>query len=185
MIIRYGCATLRPIEERDFDLLFSMINDPDIEDTTVGWNWPISKAQQWDFIRNFKNDERHIRLMIELTNKKTIGMMAVNDIDWKNRTATIGYKVQAPVEDRIRGDFFDALIGIYNYLFNELGLNCVYGSHLEDNSFSRKSGKSLPIQKEGILRQRIFKRGKYHNLISTSLLRDEFNDFMEQRVSAS
>lgn len=180
MIIRYGCATLRPIEEKDFDLLFSMINDPEIEDMTVGWNWPVSRGQQWEFIRNFKNDEQSMRLMIELTNGETIGLMAVNDIDWKNRTASIGYKVQASVECRIRGDLFDALVGIYNYLFNELGLNCVYGAYLEDNSFSRKSGKKLPIKEEGILRQRIFKRGKYHNLVSTSLLRDEFNRFMKQ-----
>ena len=181
MIIRYGCATLRPIEEKDFDLLFSMINDPDIEDMTVGWNWPISKVQQWDFIKHFENDEHHMRLMIELTNKKTIGMMAINDIDWKNRTATIGYKINASFEDRIRGDFFDALVGTYNYLFNELGLNCVYGVRLENNSFSRKSSKCLPIKEEGILRQRIFKNGKYHNLIATSLLRDEFNDFMKSK----
>ena len=175
MLIRYGCATLRPIEERDFDLLFSMINDPDIEDCTVGWHWPISEYQQRDFMRNFQNNEKHIKLMIELENGKTIGMMAIDNIDWKNRTATSGYKISAPLEDRIKGDTRDALIGLMNYAFNELGLNCMYGQMLEDNQFSRKLSRKMPGKIEGVLRQRIFKNGVYKNLIVTSTLRDEFN----------
>ena len=175
MIIKYGCAILRPIEERDFELLHFMINDPDIEETTVGWSWPISEYQQRDFMRNFQNNEKHIKLMIELTNGKTIGMMTLDNIDWKNRTAGSGYKVSAPFEDRIRGDTRDALIGLFNYAFNELGLNCIYGHTIEDNDFSKKLGKNIPGKIDGILRQRVFKNGVYKNIIATSTLRDEFN----------
>ncbi|MBR1579542.1 MAG: GNAT family N-acetyltransferase [Selenomonadaceae bacterium] len=175
MLIRYGCATLRPIEERDFDLLFSMINDPDIEDMIIGWNWPISEYQQREFMRNFKNGENSVKLVIELENGKAIGMMSIDNIDWKNRTATSGYKVSAPFEDRIKGDTRDALIGLMDYAFNELGMNCMYGLTLEDNHFSQKLGRHIPSKVEGVLRQRIFKNGVYKNLIVSSTLRDEFN----------
>ena len=114
--------------------------------------------------------------MIELTNGKTIGMMAIDNIDWKNRTASSGYKISAPFEDRIKGDTRDALIGLLNYAFNELGMNCMYGSRLEDNDFSKKLGRHIPGKVEGVLRQRIFKNGVYKNLIVSSTLRDEFNE---------
>ena len=175
MIIKYGCAILRPIEERDFELLHFMINDPEIEYRTVGWSWPISETQQHDYIRNFKNNDSHIKLMIELTNGKTIGMMSVDDIDWKNRTASWGIKISATFEDRIKGDTRDAIIGLLDYLFNELGMNCLHTRTLEDNIFSLKMKRYIPHHIEAVLRERVFKNGVYKNLVVDSTLRDEFN----------
>ena len=42
MIVKYGCVKLRAIEDKDFDLLFYMINAPEIENNLVGWNFPVS-----------------------------------------------------------------------------------------------------------------------------------------------
>ena len=175
MIIKNGCAILRPIEERDCELLKFMINDPDIESGTIGWHYPISEIQQREWMRSFKNNDSEIRLMIELTNQKTIGLVSLTNIDWKNRTAAPGYKISASAEDRIRGDMADALTGLFNYAFNELGMNCLYSTILEDNTFSRKLSKKFPWKLEGVLRQRIFKVGTYKNLIASSMLREEFN----------
>ncbi len=176
MIIKYGCATLRPIEDRDFDLLYMMINDPDVEDMTIGWHYPIGENQQREFMKSFINSDKSIKLMIELSNGKTIGIILADDIDWKNRTVMTGYKISAPVEDRIRGDMVDAIIGFNNYLFNELGMNCIYGTILKDNIFALKLTRKMHSTVEGVLRQRVFKRGKYHDLLSVSTLRDEFNE---------
>jgi RimJ/RimL family protein N-acetyltransferase len=174
MYIKYGCAILRAIEEKDFDLLFFMINDPDIENQTGGWHLPVSSSGQKQWIATYRNTDNNIRLMVELSNGKTIGMVSLTDIDWKNRTASINYKVYASLEDRIKGDIFDGSMALLNYAFNELGLNCIYAKTIIGNIFSLKLQYKLGFKKEGEIRERIYKNGKFHNQIVTSLLKSEF-----------
>ena len=174
MIIKHGCATLRAIEEKDFDLLFETINSPEIENQTGGWNLPVSTHEQKQWMLSHRNTEKSIRLMIELENGHTIGMVTLSNIDWKNRVAFIHYKVRNSLEGRIKGDMQDAVIGMLGYAFMELGMNCIEGSIMCSNTFSRKLAKKVGFTEDGILRQRIYKNGKYHDKVEISILRDEY-----------
>ncbi|MEY8283639.1 GNAT family protein [Lachnospiraceae bacterium 50-23] len=174
MIINYGCAKLRAIEKEDFDLLFYLINAPEIEKMTGGWCFPISHMAQGQWMETFRNSDKNIKLMIELSNHKTIGMIMLTDIDWKNRNALLEYKMSAPIEDRIKGDMLDAVTGMLKYAFEELGLHCITSLILEENKFSLKLCKRAGFVQEGILRDRIYKEGTYKNQIVLSLLKDEF-----------
>jgi len=176
MILKNGCITLRAIEKEDFELLFYLINAPEIEEMIEGWNLPISSDEQKKWMQGYSNTNSDIKLMIELSNGKTIGMIVLTDIDWKNRQAAIGYKISAPFEDRIKGDMKDAVNALLNYAFNELGLNCVSSLILEKNIFSVKLAKKLHFQIEGILRERIYKNGVFNNQIMFSILKSEFED---------
>ncbi|SEW40556.1 GNAT family N-acetyltransferase [[Clostridium] fimetarium] len=177
MILKNGCVTLRAIEKEDFELLFYLINAPEIEEMIEGWNLPISSDEQKNWIQNYSNTNNNIKLMIELSNGKTIGMIMLTDIDWKNRQAAIGYKISAPAEDRIKGDMKDAINAILTYAFYELGLNCIRSLILEVNIFSVKLAKKLNFQMEGILRERIFKNGIFNNQIMFSILKAEYEAF--------
>ena len=174
MIIKYGCVTLRAIEKRDFELLFYLINAPEIEHRTVGWSYPVSKSAEERWIENFENSNHSIKLMIELPDAKTIGMVMLEEIDWKNRTASFGCKINPLSKKRRKGDVQDAVKGIITYAFNELGMNCIHGTLQTDNLFSRKLCRRLGFVEEGILRKRVYKNGKYKDLISVSLLKEEF-----------
>lgn len=174
MIIKYGCATLRAIEKEDIDLLLYLINAPEIEDMTVGWHFPLSRMDQEQWMSHFRNSEKSVKLMIELDNSKTIGMVMLENIDWKNRTACFGCKMGAPLKDRIKGDMLDAVRGMLRYAFYELGLNCIHGTILENNKFSRKLCQRAGFVEEGVLRNRIYKNGEYRNLISVSVMKKEF-----------
>lgn len=174
MIINYGCAKLRAIEKEDFDLLFYLINAPEIEDMTGGWCFPVSRMAQEQWIDSFHNTKENIKLMIELTNHKTIGMIMLTGIDWKNRNALLEYKMSAPAEDRMKGDMLDAVTGMLKYAFEELGLHCITALVLEENKFSLKLCRRAGFIEEGILRDRVYKKGTYKNQIILSLLKDEF-----------
>lgn len=174
MVIKNGCVTLRAIEERDTDLLFYLINDSEIESCTVGWNFPISYLEHKQWMEGFKNSIKSIKLMIELENSKTIGMIMLENLDWKNRTAEIGYKISAPPGNRIKGDMTDAVRGMLKYAFNELGFNCINTVILENNMPSRNLCKRVGFVEEGILRKRVYKEGEFKNLISVSILKEEF-----------
>jgi len=176
MIIKYKSVMLRAIEEKDYDLLFHLINAPEIEKSIVGWNFPISHFSHKKWMKNFENSMNSIKFMIELTNAKTIGMVMLEKIDWKCRTAEIACKMCAPLEDRIKGDMEDALNGMLKYAFDELGLNCINALILEENYLSQNLYKRVGFQEEGILRERVYKGGKFRNLISLSILKGELYD---------
>ncbi len=181
MIIKNGCASLRAIEKEDFDLLYHMINDPGIERMIGGWCLPVSRHEQEKWMESFRNTDKNIKLMIELENGKTIGMVMLTNIDWKNRVALLEYKIGVPAEYRMKGDIYDAADGILSYAFNELGLNCITATIMEGNAFSIKLIKKLGFVQEGIMRQRIYKNGEYKDQIEYSLLKREYYDLRNRK----
>lgn len=176
MIIQNGCVTLRAMEDRDFDLLFGMINSPEIEKALGNFSLPVSEKQQREWMQGYKNTKEQIRLMIELQNGHTIGVIMLYDIDMKNGTAEVGYKINAPKEQRMHGDMTDAIKGMLIYAFEELRLNCVVARAIEGNEASERLLGKTHFKKEGVLRSRVYQSGIYYNVGSFSVLRDEFKE---------
>ncbi len=179
MIIKNGCVKLRAIEERDFDILYSMINSPEIEKALGNFSLPVSEKEQKDWIANFRNTERQIRLMIELENGNTIGVMMLYDIDMKNGTAEVGYKSMASRKDRLPGDMYDALTGMMKYAFEELRLNCIVAHTVADNEASERLLRKAGFSQDGLLRQRIYQSNAYWDMKAFSILKSEFAEGSE------
>ena len=173
MNIKYGCVILRAIEEKDIEILKFMMNEPSIEHDTVGWNFPVSSYQQEKWTKDFSNSMSCMRWMIELDYGNTIGMISLQDFDWKNRKATVGIKINIKETNRIYGDTKDAYYAVLLYAFDELGLNRIENSTLDYNIFSLKLSKSMGFVDEGVQRKAIYKFGKWHNLIIKGLLSEE------------
>lgn len=174
MIIENGCVVLRAIEEKDTELLLSMMNSPKIERAMGSFSLPVNEVQQREWIQNYKNTEKQMRFMIELVNGITIGVIMLYDIDMKNGSAEIGYKIMADKESRIKGDIDDAMQAILSYAFLELRLHCIMARTLTDNLPSEKLLKRNGFFEEGILRQRIFQCGRYLDMKVFSILKEEF-----------
>lgn len=173
MIIKSGIVTLRAVEREDMDLLWDMINDPAIERMTGASPFPVSKDRQLRWFENY-DQQKDLRLMIQLNDGPAIGMIMLTDIDYKNGTAQLHEKIKASPEDRRPGDVYDAMMGFINYAFMEMNLNCLYGTVLENNLLSRKLALKCGLKEEGVLRQRLYKNGKYCNVIANSVIKEEF-----------
>lgn len=173
MIIDANSVILRAIEEKDNIFLHAMMNDPAIERLTGGYCFPISLDRQKRWFDSY-DQQKDLRCMIEIKGGATIGMIMLTDIDWKNRTAQLHQKTLAKMEDRKKNDIYDAMMGFLNYAFNELDMQCIYGTVLEYNLLSRKLAMKCGLKEEGVLRSRIFKNGKRHNLIANSIIREDF-----------
>lgn len=177
MIIYYESVILRAVEERDMDLLKEMLNSPEIEYMTEGFAFPISDKSQRNWFEHYDN-QKELRCIIETKNHAAIGMIGLADMDWKNRKALLYVKAVADSKRRQKNDIYDAMRGLLTYVFDELNWHCVYGLVLDYNIFSIKNLERCGFVKEGILRSRIYKRGKYHDQISYSLLKE---DYIEMR----
>ena len=56
---------LRAMEPEDMDLLLKGINDPEVERLTVGWSYPVSKAQQSKWYEKVVADTSNHRWIVQ------------------------------------------------------------------------------------------------------------------------
>ena len=101
-----------------------------------------------------------------------LGTIILSDIDYKNGTAQVHIK-PAKKDDRGKGYGADSLDALIEYAFKEMRLHCLYATVLSYNDASKRLFEKCGFNKEGMLRDRIYKKGEYVSVISYSLLRRE------------
>lgn len=173
MYIKGNKILIRAIELKDAKLLCSMMNDPDIEQMMWGYSFPIAEHQQISWINNLPNDNRVFRGIIEV-DKNAIGTIILTDIDYRNGCAEIHIKIGLD-EIRRKGYGSDAVSALVSYCFNTLRLNCVYCRVKDDNIASQKMFTNCGFSKEGTLRARVFRDGKFHDFYEYSILKSEIS----------
>ncbi|WP_286033939.1 GNAT family N-acetyltransferase [Fusobacterium necrogenes] len=177
MNIKGKVVTLRAIEKEDLELLREMLNDSEMENLVVGWSFPVSKYQQEKWYENSINDKNNLRFIVEVEGE-ALGLATLTDIDWKNRKAFHGMKL-AKQSNRRRGIGRDTVMAIMKYAFDELQLNRLDGSWFEENIPSKTMYMKCGWKEEGRLREYIFKNGRYRDLISTGVLKKEYDELIE------
>lgn len=159
---------LRAIEPSDNELLLSIINDSDTEYMLGGWSFPVSVKNQAEWIDLLKYDTKILRCIICLKEQNTaLGVVMLTNIDYKNGNAEVHIKL-ANTEVRGKGYGTDAVNAVVKYAFEELRLKLVYARINEYNIASQKMFEKSGFMVEGVLKSRIFKRGKYSNILSLS-----------------
>ena len=167
---------LRAIEEKDREMFLNLINDPDTEEMIGGLSFPVSSIEQEQWIKAQVGNKTVLRCVVvekeELA--EGLGTVILSDLDYKNGVAQVHIKM-VKGEGRGRGYGTDALKAISKYAFEELRLNCIYANVLSYNFVSQKLFEKCGFKKDGILRSRVYKKGKYVNMISYSILKGDVN----------
>jgi len=177
MIIKYEDISLRAIEESDLELLKEMINDPEIENMTGGYSYPVSTYGQRQWFEGLQDRQDELRLIIDTEQHGSIGLVMLTNIDWKNRSAQTHSKIANRDDLRGRGYGTKASKALVEYAFEQLNLHCLYSHTLDYNIASQRVREKCGFKKEGILRQRIYKNGEYHDVVVWSILREEFDEY--------
>lgn len=168
MIINGNGILLRAVEESDNAMLLSLINDPDTEMMLGGSSWPVSEAEQLKWFEHQERSRDVLRCIVALKeNGKAIGTIILSDIDQKNATGHIHIKMS---KDGGRGKGYgtDAVNTMVQYAFEELRLNCIYANILSYNEASIKLFERCGFKRDGVLRQRVFKKGRFVDMLAYS-----------------
>lgn len=176
MIIKFDDIVLRAIEFEDLELIREMINDPEIEHMTGGGGLPVSSYQQENWFRSLSNCNNEIRLIVDTEDIGAIGMVMLTDIDYKNSTAQFHSKLATSKNIRGKGYGTKATKALVKYAFEQLNLNCIYSHIIEYNIASQRVKEKCGFKKDGVLRDRVYKDGKYHNVVVWSILRNDIID---------
>lgn len=171
MIIQGQSVNLRAVEADDNSILLSMINDPDIEMMLGGASWPVSQTEQLKWFEQLERSKTILRCIIaSKEDNKAVGTVILSDIDQKNGTGHIHIKMSK--EGQGKGFAKDAVNTLVNYAFDELRLHCIYANILSYNDKSVHLFEKCNFKRDGILRARVFKKGKYIDMYAYSRLSD-------------
>jgi RimJ/RimL family protein N-acetyltransferase len=166
------------MEPTDMAMLHEMINDPEIENATGGWGFPVSQWQQQKWYESAVNDTKTRRFMIETTDTEvpqTIGMIYLTDLDWKNRSVATGIKLSGNAP-RGKGYATDAVMALLGYAFQELQMHRVSLKIKEDNFPSVKLYERCGGKREGILRETLYKDGRFWNQYAYGILKADYEE---------
>lgn len=163
---------LRAVEQEDLSVLRNLMNDSDIENKVVGWSFPLSSQEHNSWFGSLRNDNRTLRCVIVINEKATIGTCVLSNIDWKNGNARAHIKIIKSCQGKGYGT--DTIRTLVSYAFKELGLKCVWATALEENIASITMFEKCHFKKEGLLRRRVYKGGRYQNEVILSVLADDY-----------
>lgn len=166
-------VVLRAISMKDANLLMELINDAETEKMLGGSSFPVSLEGQEKWISAQTGRIDVLRCIVALKeNEEGIGTVILSDIDTKNGVAQVHIKMDKQ-RGRGKGYGSDALNTIVNYAFGEMRLNCIYADVLEYNTVSQKLFEKCGFHRDGVLRSRAFKGGRYINVVSYSRLKED------------
>ncbi|WP_028585077.1 GNAT family N-acetyltransferase [Desulfogranum mediterraneum] len=167
---------LRAFELDDYRILNKWRNDNDIYKYTGGNKYYISSEydKRWVEEKIFDNKNNNYFGICLKDNNELIGYLSINSIDFRNRKAVWGGLVIGKKELWNIGYATEAAFIMLDYAFNELGLHSLSAVWLDLHKASIRMGEKVGFKKEGILRDRVYKSGKFFSQLSMSILREDF-----------
>jgi RimJ/RimL family protein N-acetyltransferase len=164
---------LRPVEERDLDLIVRWRNHPNNRRFFFS-SIPIYPGGQKKWYEDLMVDQNRIVFMIDRLEGKTVGMIAIDNIDWHNRECEGGQLVVDPDERRL-GFAEEAAHLLAQYAFEELNMHRAYVVIFPFNP-TIDLVKKMGFKEEGRLREAVYSGGKYHDKVILGMLREEWMD---------
>lgn len=167
---------LRAFEEADVENLVKWRNNTEVTNSLGGTNFFVSSIREKEWIKHSATHDRNdIRLAICLIeNSKHIGNINLTTINWINRSAEFSIMI-GDRQEWGKGFGKEATFLMLNYAFFELNLNRVYLTVKMDNTRAINLYKKLGFQQEGILRESLYKNGKYNDMIIMSILKGGYH----------
>ena len=167
---------LRAFEYSDLEKLNTLRNDDEAYLYTGGNKFYISKEYDKKWIEDkIFNNLHQVYLAICLKDtEELIGYLGIYEIDFRNRKAQwAGINILKTYSNK--GYATEASKLMLKYIFEELGINRFHGYWLESNKASIRMAEKLGFETEGILRDFVFKKNQFHNVLLMRILRENYN----------
>lgn len=165
---------LRALEPDDYKTSINWRRNDLIWSQLGGGKYYVSESYEKKWVENAIFDDKSIRLAVCLKADDTyIGNVYITDINMTNRSGHIHVLIG---EQAYWGQGYatEAYLQLIEYAFNERGLHRLTAHILESNIASQKMHSKCGFKQEGVLRESVFKNGRWQNQVVMSLLEDEY-----------
>ncbi len=167
---------LRAIKKEDLTLACKYLNDSEIKKLMYsGIPFPMTYEEElrW-FEENSKENNGRYNFSIEdLETNKYIGGCGINNINWVSRVATIGIFI-GDKDFLSKGYGYDAMNVLIDFIFSEMNMNKISLNAFSFNERAINCYKKCGFIVEGVLRNEIYREGKYYDNIYMGLMKEEW-----------
>lgn len=168
---------LRMIRMKDAENMYSYSRDPEVA-RYVLWYAHTSIADTKGYIRymiaQYKQNKPASWAIARREDDRIIGTIGFGWIDDENGSAEVGYSLAR--REWNRGYMTEALREVLRYGFEELHLHRIEAQHELENSASGIVMEKCGMQKEGLLRERLYNKGQYVDVYLYSILLGEWRE---------
>lgn len=169
---------LRPPEAEDVPLFVQWLSNPELRYyVTIRY---ISEALEKRWFEGLVPSTggaapNRLHFVIEtLEDRRPIGVVGLEDINWRDRNSEFGIIVGEP-DFWGKGYGSDALRTILDVGFRWFNLHRIFLHVVAENARAIRSYEKCGFAHEGCLRDAVFIDGAYHDLLLMSVLAHEFN----------
>ncbi len=165
---------LRPLERTDVDAILPWINDPDVTRTLL-IHRPVNREAEIEFIDRMSKSEHDVALgIVEKATGRLIGATGLHKVDPHTRQCEFGIFIGEPAA-RGKGYGIEATRLITRFAFATLNMNRVWLHVTAENEAAIGVYEKVGYRREGVLRQALYKEGRYHDLVTMAILREEWD----------
>ncbi|MBI3161254.1 MAG: GNAT family N-acetyltransferase [Chloroflexi bacterium] len=177
MSVIYGKRIrLRAVEREDVKIFYEWVNDPEVT-RGLALFLPMSMTDEMNWFDSLaKRDQKEKPLAIEMRkgrNWRLIGNCGVFDFDAVNSSAELGIMIGEKNEWN-KGYGTEAMLLLAGHCFETLNLNRVSLRVYSENERAKRVYEKAGFKEEGRLREAVYKRGKYDDVLIMSILRSEW-----------
>ena len=142
----------------------------------------ISEARDYCryMARRYRADEPSSWGIILRESGKLVGTIGYMNYSEENNSVEIGYSLARPLWNG--GYMTEALSRVLSYTFDAMEINRVEAQHEITNPASGRVMEKCGMRKEGILRQRLYNKGKYVDVALYAILRSDPRPFAAPKM---
>ncbi|MDD3212388.1 MAG: GNAT family protein [Eubacteriales bacterium] len=175
--LRTPRLTLRPARMSDAGDMYEYSRDPQVA-CHVLWDAHASIHQTRGYLRcllrQYRTGQPSTYVIVLTEERKVIGTIGLMWLQEENRSAEIGYSLSRAYWNR--GLMTEAVRAMLGFCFNNLRLNRVEAQHETDNPASGAVMRHAGMRREGLLRQRIYNKGRFVDVELYAILRADYEE---------
>lgn len=174
---------LREYRMEDLDFMRMWVNDPEITDTLSDiFTYPQTLHDTESFLRLTVEGKTGSKgfVIAEKESLAYIGQIDLHKVDWKNRSAVLGIVIGRK-ECLSLGYGKEAIDLLMDFAFNGLNLHRIELEVLEYNERAKRCYAKCGFREEGVSRDKVYKRGRYWDIVRMSLLESEYRTAVPRR----
>ncbi len=159
--------SLKPLKKNYIEFLRKVRTNPKINKHLFTDVYNSSEKQKKWYKDDYLKDKSYL-IFIAFDGKTPIGYGQINHIDYHNYSCEVGFCVAPEFQGRGYGKILTKRI--INYSIKELKMHRIYLEVFTTNKKAIKLYEKIGFKKEGVLKDKVFKNGKFHNVLLMSII---------------
>ena len=159
---------ISPMNPEDAEIYTKWLNNSNITQYLSIHNGLVSILGEKDYVEKFSKIEFHM-CIVKKENDEMIGNIALEDMDYKNGTATLGIFI-GDEENLSKGYGSEAINLLTEFAFKELRLHNIKLDVYDLNARAQKAYTKCGFKEYGRRHEALFRNGEYHDIVMMELI---------------